>query len=243
MKTCPQCLEEFEGRSNRIYCSDSCKMEAYQQRHEGMDDNSSQDGSHKMITNRDTKGSKLSSKEIDLRKHELDLEHQRKLLEFEQKQKELDLRAKELEMTKKREADKIAAIKAKKEKELELQRLKEAKLKAFSPIKLAIQDILTEIIENGKDSVLPIVKVEELIEYIEDTIDKIRKYYQDKPSSYRDSLFFNSLNDLRQELKEILSDDDFFESEDEVVIDFKKSYLRELQTVLQELENGLHNHL
>lgn len=29
IKTCPQCGDQFEGRSNRLYCSEKCKMNAF----------------------------------------------------------------------------------------------------------------------------------------------------------------------------------------------------------------------
>ncbi len=36
-KKCPQCGTEFEGRSNRLYCSDSCKMRSFNQQKSTVD--------------------------------------------------------------------------------------------------------------------------------------------------------------------------------------------------------------
>lgn len=39
IKTCPQCGNEFEGRSNKVYCSDKCKMAAFKENQVLGDDN------------------------------------------------------------------------------------------------------------------------------------------------------------------------------------------------------------
>lgn len=33
IKICPQCKTSFEGRKNKLYCSTSCKTQAFQVRH------------------------------------------------------------------------------------------------------------------------------------------------------------------------------------------------------------------
>lgn len=241
MKICPQCLEKFEGgRSNRLYCSDACKMQAFQQRHK---EETSKDfinrPESKFNNKNDSKSSKFSPEEVELRKHELDLVHQRKLLLFEQRQKEVALKEKEVEAAKRKEEEELTIAKAKKEREARQKQLEESLKKAFAPIKMATRDILLSIIENGRDSIWPVIEVEESIEEIDDTLDKLKKYHLNKHTSFRDSIIYCTLKELKGELEEVLSDEEYYENEQEVLIDFKKSYLRELQTVLQDLNNGL----
>ncbi len=72
-KSCPVCGQEFEGRSNKIYCSEKCKKEAFLSKQEN------ESKSNYSPTKKQVPESDLVAKEkIRLEQHKVDLEYQDK---------------------------------------------------------------------------------------------------------------------------------------------------------------------
>lgn len=242
-KLCPICNEEYIGAANKLYCSQLCKSRAHQKRHENAEESASVSSKidltrSKNVNNKNTR-TNIGSSSIALEKYKLSLNHQRKLLAFEEQQKRLALQEKQLKLIAKRKKEEQAALEAKQAQEAKEKKQQEEIKKSLAPIKIATHDIVSEIINDGRDTVWSTSDIFETIEDISSTIEMLIGYYQTLSpyKDYRKSPIYIVLNELEQELTEILKDKSFYVNKLEVLVDFKKSYIRSLKLFLQDLDD------
>lgn len=218
-KTCPQCGTEFEGRSNKQYCSDKCKMEAFKQRQESENRNvipAKEHDNHKgeekavQILNEQEKILKL---ELELRRLELlHLERQAEI-HAEEKENERYFEIQKQEKDRKFELEKMRTLheqeKATLQKAMEgiqnklLKRTQEVKLTLPLNLKEEYHEVIETFLDNEEQSLYH----EEIVEMQRKLIDlgqKVAAFAEKKGYNKTKVSAYQILKKINQEYKDLI---------------------------------------
>ena len=94
-KICPQCNANFPGRSNQLYCTDRCKVEAFREGKTRKADVISIDGSDSLVANLPSRRSQSLARATTNKSTKSDLEIRRLELAHDRELRQMDLDEKE----------------------------------------------------------------------------------------------------------------------------------------------------
>lgn len=222
-------------RKDAQYCSEKCKREAFYQRQQSTITNSP----FLPIQGKSQAKVYVFSKEelaiqAELRKYELDLQFKIRLQELDQQKEAQNLKAQELMLSK-----------AKFEEEAKIKQQAEARRTIWEPIKSEVNNCLKEIIDNGHDCTWDVEDLKDYIASIRRLILKVQNFKSDSFvvgdsfCSYLNDILYPALLYLHKELKSVFRDRSCYtETRNEIVVDFTKSYIKELSIIKQRLVNS-----
>ena len=227
-KLCANCGTPYEAsRNTSMYCNSNCRQEAFQKRHQE-EGNISLFSASTNPNNKKLKGynKKQLAAEIALRKHQIDLEHKVKMAEIEERRREQFIKEAE-----------IAAAKVKQQQEAKLKQEAEALAREWNPIKIEIHEILQEIIDKGENFKWKVVDLEDQAESLGKLLRKLSVYKIGRFDPFLDNVLYPALRELQRELQGALKDDNCYISETRIILTFKRSYIKELQRLQQQVIN------